>query len=309
MLAYSAYKKYKENKAKSELPLTLKSSDSSESPLESASITESTDQQGVPRTDTQASYAVVTDKKEARKQWIALAFSLFVDVICPVILYYATRDYISQLAALLISSAPPAVMVIFKLIYYRKVDPLGLIIIFGFVLSAVISIIDSNPRVLLLRESIVTAATGILFLITLIPLKVGKIRLMPMTYGVTAQMMAAAPTIRYMKDGEMIEQTRTEFCWEWCKTFRFGMRLMTALWGCILLLEFMAKLIMYFSSLTVDQMVLYGNVVLGVTLGFMGVFTIGYSRYVRINTMKEVQVVRQNLEAQAAQYPTAPTSV
>ncbi|GAB5590867.1 hypothetical protein Unana1_05767 [Umbelopsis nana] len=309
MLSYSTYKKYKENKSESELPLTRKLSDSSESPLEPASITESVDQQAVPRTDTQASYTEMTDKKKARKQWFGLAFSLFVDVICPVILYYATRNYISQLAALLISSAPPAIQVIFEFVYYRKVDPLGLLIIFGFALSAVISIIDGNPRVLLLRESIVTAATGVVFLITSIPLKVGKIRLMPLTYGIIAQMMAAAPTIRYMKDGEMTEQTRAEFCWEWCKTFRFGQRLMTALWGCVLLLEFMSKVIMYFSSLTVDQMVLYGNVVAGVIIGTMGLFTIGYGRYMRINTMKEVQIVRQNLEAEAAQYLTAPTSI
>jgi hypothetical protein len=125
-----------------------------------------------------------------------------------------------------------------------------------------------------------------------------------MTYGVTAQMMAAAPTIRYMKNGEMIEQSRTEFCWEWSKTFRFGMRLMTALWGCILLLEFMAKVIMYFSPLTVDQIVLYGNIILGCTLGTMGLFTVGYSRYLRKRTIKEVHEIRLRLEAEAAQYPT-----
>jgi hypothetical protein len=208
------------------------------------------------------------------------------------------------LAALLISSAPPAIMVVFKIIYYRKIDPLGLLIIFGFVLSAVISLVDANPRVLLLRESIVTSATGALFLLSLIPIKIGKLQVMPMTYGVTAQMMAAAPTIRYMKNGEMIEQSRTEFCWEWSKTFRFGMRLMTALWGCILLLEFMAKVIMYFSPLTVDQIVLYGNIILGCTLGTMGLFTVGYSRYLRKRTIKEVHEIRLRLEAEAAQYPT-----
>lgn len=103
---------------------------------------------------------------------------------------------------MLISSAPPAALVVFKILYYRTVDPLGVIIVFGFVLSAIISVIDGNPRVLLLRESIVTGATGLIFLIALIPFKIGKIQLKPLIYGVTEQMMSILPPVEYVYKGE-----------------------------------------------------------------------------------------------------------
>lgn len=210
----------------------------------------------------------------------------------------------SQLAALLISSAPPAIVVVVKIIYYRTVDPLGLIIVFGYVLSAIISVIDGNPRVLLLRESIVTCATGVIFLITMIPLKVGKFQMRPLIYGVTQQMMSIVPPVKYVYKGEVIDQSRAEFCWQWSTVFRRGIYTMTAAWGIILVLEFVAKLIMYFSSLTVDQMVLYGNIVLGVTLGSMGVFNTIYSRSIRLNTMKETAQVQKQLEEEAEQQHT-----
>jgi hypothetical protein len=88
MFAYSAYKKYKENKDKkssSQLPLDRKPSDASGTPLHSTTV--SIEEAPVPRAETQISYAEVTDKREQRKQWIALGISLFVDVVCPIILY------------------------------------------------------------------------------------------------------------------------------------------------------------------------------------------------------------------------------
>jgi hypothetical protein len=202
----------------------------------------------------------------------------------------------------LISSTPPAISVIVKLFYYRKVDPLGIIIVFGLVISAIISVIDGQPRVLLLRESIVTAATGAIFLITLIPIKIGKLQLRPLTYGIAAQMTAAAPAVRYMRYGQMIQVSRSEFNWEYSTKFRFAMRLGTALWGIALLLEFVAKLIMYFSPLTIDQMVLYGNVVLAVVMGSMGLFTIIHSRIVRKQVAVEMVHIKRKLEADAAEY-------
>lgn len=189
-----------------------------------------------------------------------------------------------------------------KIIYYRKVDPLGIIIVFGFALSAIISVVDGDPRVLLLRESIVTAATGALFLITLIPLKVGKIELRPLTYGITAQMTAAAPAVRYLRYGEWIEVSRSEFSWQYSKKFRFGMRLGTFLWGICLLLEFTAKLIMYFSPITIDQFVLYSNVVLGVVLGGMGIFTMFHAAWLKKQVEKEMIDIKAQLARDAAEF-------
>ncbi|KAF9349303.1 hypothetical protein BGX26_012376 [Mortierella sp. AD094] len=304
MFASYLYKKYK-NRNGTPLPsYDRRLSSDSDMPLDN-DLQETHVHDGIRRSGTQASVTDVTDKKLQRRQWMMLALSMFVDIVLPIILYYTLKSHISTLAALLISSAPPAIMVVVKYFIYRRVDPLGLLIIFGFMLSAIVSVVDGDPRLLLLRDSFVTAATGLLFLGSLIPIKTKKFELKPVTYGVSAQMMAAAPKVRYFVNGKMIEQERSEFCWQWSHNYRSGMRLTTGLWGGALLVEFAIKLVMYFSSLSVDQMVLYGNVVLGVTLGTAALLTTISSSIIRKRTMKEVQSVKAQLERENEEWEAA----
>ncbi|KAG0088009.1 hypothetical protein BGZ92_006716 [Podila epicladia] len=238
----------------------------------------------------------VNNKALQRKQWKMLAVSMFFDVVLPVILYYILKSHMSTLAALLISSAPPAINCVVKFIVYRRLDPIGLLIIFGFVLSAILSVIDGNPRLLLLRDSFVTCASGLIFLGSLIPIKIGKFQMKPLTYGVSAQMMAAAPSIQYFVEGNLVEQSLSEFCWQWSRHYRRGMRTMTAVWGIALLLEFTLRLIFYFSSMNLDQLVMWGNIVLICTLGTAGLFTIASSRFVRKWTTEDVTLAKAQLE-------------
>ncbi|KAI8575193.1 hypothetical protein K450DRAFT_303740 [Umbelopsis ramanniana AG] len=301
---YNAYKKNKEKKAaQTELPhydrkLTDPSLDGSLESRPPPSII-AMPQQDVATPEMAMPTQTLDDKKAARKQWIVLGVTLFVDIVIPLILYYILKNYISLLAALLISSAPPIIMIVGKFIIYRQFDPLGLIIVFGFVLSAILSVVDSNPRIILLKDSIVSSATGLIFLLSLLPLRFGRFNLRPLTYGISAEMMSAAPKIQYVKEGELIEQAPTQFSWEHIKFFRTGMRLLTAMWGIALLLEFVARLIMYFSPLTIDQLVLYSNIVLGCLLGTMGVFTIIYSHHLRTKTRKMVQELLARFAADA----------
>ncbi|KAG2175955.1 hypothetical protein INT44_000433 [Umbelopsis vinacea] len=306
MLAYNLYKKRKQSKAASEAAaISSPSVDGDTATSEQKLTLEDTQEENadaLPRTDTHKTFTTVTkDKRARRRQLIFFGVVFFVDVIMPIILYYSLRSSVSQLAALLISSAPPAVMSIIEIVWYRTINPLGLVIIFGFVISAAISVIDGNPRVLLLRESIVTCATGLLFLLSMIPFRYKNWTSKPLTYGVTRQMMSLLPPVKYVYQGEVVEESRFEFCWRWSPVFKRGMLTMNAAWGVILILEFVAKLAMYFSSLTVDQMVTYGNIVLGVTLGAMGVFNAIYGRMIRLRSIEECKVVQKRLEEEAEQ--------
>ncbi|KAF9953099.1 hypothetical protein BGZ72_005708 [Mortierella alpina] len=238
----------------------------------------------------------VNNKALQRKQWKVLAISMFIDVVLPIILYYSLRSHMSALAALLISSAPPAINCITKFVVYRKVDPIGLLIIFGFVLSAILSVIDGNPRLLLLRDSLVTCASGLIFLASLIPLRMARFQVRPLTYGVSAQMMSASPSVQYFVRGNLVEQTLPEFCWQWSRRYRRGMRTLTAVWGIALLLEFTLRLIFYLSSMNLDHLVMWGNIVLVCTLGTAGLFTIASSHFVRKWTTEDVALAKAQLE-------------
>jgi hypothetical protein len=208
----------------------------------------------------------------------------------------------SMLAALLISSAPAILSVIVKAIWYRRIDPLGVLIIGGFAISAGISVIDANPRVLLLRESCTTAAIGTFFFLSLIPIKIGKWQLKPLNYSIAAQMQAAAPSVKFMRYGKMVEMKRPAFCWEFSKQYRNNMRIGTLLWGIALLSEFAGKLIMYFSPLSIDQMVLYGNIILAVVMVTMTAITFTLSYRLRKRMVPEMEQVKRRLEAEAQEY-------
>ncbi|GJJ71072.1 hypothetical protein EMPS_03422 [Entomortierella parvispora] len=293
MLLAAAYKKMKDKKDSSLLPTSdpRLSSESVTVPLNDSSAQPLRD--GIQR---QPSVVDVENKAAKRQQLKMLAISMFLDVVLPVILYYVLKSHISTLAALLISSAPPALNTIFKIIVYRKVDPIGILVLFGFVLSAILSVVDGDPRVLLLRDSFVTGATGVIFMVSLIPLKIGKFEVKPLTAGVSAQMMAAAPKIRYFVEDKLVEQTRSDFCWQWSHQYRRGMRASTLAWGVALLAEFALRLVFYFSSMTIDQLVMWGNIVLACCLGTAGVLTFVISHFVRKWTTDELAVVKAQLE-------------
>ncbi|KAF9940261.1 hypothetical protein BGZ67_008028 [Mortierella alpina] len=292
MLAMAAYKKSRDKTDSSHLP-TCNPRLSNESANESLDSGSQPLQNGVSH---RQSVMDANNKALQRKQWRVLAISMFIDVALPVILYYILRSHMSTLAALLISSAPPAINCVAKLFFYRRVDPIGLLIIFGFVLSAILSVIDGNPRLLLLRDSFVTCASGLIFLASLVPIKIGKFQVRPLTYGVSAQMLTASPSMQYFVEGNLVEQSLPEFCWQWSRRYRRGMHAMTAVWGIALLLEFTLRLIFYLSSMTLDQLVMWGNIVLVCTLGAAGLFTIASSHFVRKWTREDVVFAKAQLE-------------
>ncbi|KAG9326018.1 hypothetical protein KVV02_008450, partial [Mortierella alpina] len=188
MLAMAAYKKSRDKTDSSHLP-TCNPRLSTESANDSLDSGSQPLHNGVSH---RQSVMDANNKALQRKQWRVLAISMFFDVVLPIILYYILRSHMSTLAALLISSAPPAINCVAKFFIYRRVDPIGLLIIFGFVLSAILSVIDGNPRLLLLRDSFVTCASGLIFLASLVPIKIGKFQVRPLTYGVSAQMLTAS---------------------------------------------------------------------------------------------------------------------
>ncbi|KAG2171542.1 hypothetical protein INT43_008268 [Umbelopsis isabellina] len=304
-LAYKAYKKHQQKKKESE---ASKANGPYERRLSETSKVTELSMDSHPSTTGGAPPAFSwkeTKPGSTKRQWLMLGATLVVDVVLPIMLYYILKEHISQLAALLISSAPPCAMVIFQAIFTRRFDPLGIIIILSFVISAAVSVIDSNPRILLFKDSITTGCLGTIFLCSLLPINFWKIHFKPITFGVASQMLATQPNVHYLKNGEMIEQGLPEFIWENSPIFRKCQRILTAGWGVALLLELVAKLIMYFSSLTVDQLFLYGNVVAGVLLGSMGLVTMIFSHFTRKWTKNEIDQVKERIEAEAAMRASA----
>ncbi|RUS12849.1 hypothetical protein BC937DRAFT_86879 [Endogone sp. FLAS-F59071] len=226
------------------------------------------------------------------RNMIMLVIKLIINVGLPILVYYLIKSYMAAIWALLISSIPPLLMTIFSLVKNRRVDALSFLIVVGFALSAILAIIDGDPRLLLLRESAVTCLIGLVFLVSLIPITIGKFVNRPIVLKISEDSFPMPPII--FADGT--EMSRTEWFWQNFASYRRDIRISTVVWGVGLLLEFLNKAIMIQSSLTLDQLVYLSNLVLGCVTAILIIFTMFFTRKTRTTVMAEVEKWRQEQE-------------
>jgi hypothetical protein len=208
-----------------------------------------------------------------------LALMLFIDAGLPLAIYYLCKQWLSQLVALIISGIPPLLRVIYVFWKKRHIDMLGCIFVIAFVLSAVLSIISGDIRLAMLRDSTVTAVVSLMFLVTLIPLRTRWFTIRPLIFLISQQMMAGLPPTTWIDaNGEKHEMDRMEWVWKYCPIYRKYCYILCAIWGILLMAEFAAKVIMIQSTLSVDQIVLYGNIMVIVVVVVMTIGTIVASR-------------------------------
>ncbi|CAG8786512.1 15904_t:CDS:1, partial [Racocetra fulgida] len=109
-------------------------------------------------------------------------FMLFVDVGLPLLLYFILSKYIPTIWALIISGIPPIVSVILNFIIRKQVNAIGILSIVGFIAGTILSVLQNDPKLYLLRESFITGVVGLVFIVTLIPIKIGSFQMRPLIY-------------------------------------------------------------------------------------------------------------------------------
>ncbi|ORZ18511.1 hypothetical protein BCR42DRAFT_411016 [Absidia repens] len=210
------------------------------------------------------------NKKEYRaalfRQIRTFAVLLIVDIGLPLALYYILKNYISQLLALVLSGIPPLLHVIISFIIKRRIEVIGCICIFSFVLSGILTLVSGDARLALLRDSTTSAVIALFFLVTLIPLETRWFKLYPLTFLVVQQMLSELPPLEWTDyEGQHHSLNRPEFYWTYMPDFRRHNFIYTALWGSTLMLEFIIKVILIeATTLSVDIIMLSGTIVVAV---------------------------------------------
>jgi hypothetical protein len=100
----------------------------------------------------------------ARTNGLKAALEILVNFALPFLVYRATQDRLGDVYALMVASAPPLVWSILEFIRWRRIDALSLLVLAGIVLSLIAFIGGGGVRFLQLREQLVTAVIGLLFL-------------------------------------------------------------------------------------------------------------------------------------------------
>ncbi|WP_411348714.1 VC0807 family protein [Paenibacillus sp. WLX2291] len=147
--------------------------------------------------------------------------TLVINGVLPWLVYMWLLPHTSGLFALSIATLIPLLDNVRSIWKHRKLDVFGGLMLFGFVLSLVMVLLGGSEKLLLMRESFITAAVGLLFLGSL---------LMP------------RPLVFYMV-ARFARSVSPEENWQY-SYFRRVMRNMTWIWGIGLLLEVSVKILM-----------------------------------------------------------------
>ncbi len=150
----------------------------------------------------------------------------------PIGLYYLLRSAgASNIVALSAGSVIPACSAAVAAIASRRVDTVAILMLAGFVVSIAASLVTHNPRFLLAKDGLITAAWGLWFLASL-----------------RAYRPAAYEFARPLMEGRRSFAARSwDTVWIEQPQFRRIWRVSTAIWGMGMLIDAVIRVVMSYS--------------------------------------------------------------
>jgi hypothetical protein len=190
--------------------------------------------------------------------WVLMAV---LDIAAPIVVYdVASGAGLADVPALLLSAIGPLVNAVVSVVLRGRVDEFSAFVLTIIVVGAVTSLLFSDPRLLLLKESAVTGVIGLLFLAS-IP---------------TSRPVMFLFGRRFATNGDPGRLAWWNGLWQF-PHFRRTQRLMTAMWGVGLLGEAVVRGVLTF-ELPVPTMVVVNAVVPAVVIVVLVVATTVWGR-------------------------------
>ena len=186
----------------------------------------------------------------------SIIISILINAILPLITYKILINHIpSSITALIVSTTIPIIDNIYHIIKEKKIDIFASLIILGFIVGIISMLFGGSQKLLLIRQSYITAVIGILFLISMFFPK-------PMIYYLAKKFINSQD--KYAKNNKSTIDEK-------CKNphFRFSMKFLTFIWGICLVLEAVCNISLVF-ILSVSKYMLISPLV---SYGFIGCAT------------------------------------
>ncbi|CAG8526892.1 5950_t:CDS:1 [Dentiscutata erythropus] len=206
-------------------------------------------------------------------------FTVVVDVGLPITLYYVLTYFgVPDILALVLSGTIPFVSVIINFIFRNQVDVTGILSTTGFIASTILTIIQiyiTLDILLQLNSPIISFAMGLVFFITLIPIKVGSYQMRPLLYHNFKFMEMG--NFKGVTEDEPIPE-RWERHWSTYADFRQTFIVLTAVWGFALLLDVPFRILIIYKTKFADKAGLVGGIV---TFCYMQIFVLFSVIYVK----------------------------
>ena len=203
---------------------------------------------------------VATMRMTIRTKGPAAAADIGVNFVLPFLIYSYAAPRLGDVQALLASSVPPILWSIAEFIRHRRLDALSILVLAGIVLSLLAFFGGGGPRMLQLREKLVTGVIGIAFLVSA---AIGR----PLIYELArAGMMRSGSA-----EAERLRGLRND------RRFRRSMTIMTVVWGFGLILDVAIGAALVF-SLTIKEYMIVNPIEGYAVLGVLSLWTFWYSR-------------------------------
>ena len=164
---------------------------------------------------------------ERRKK--AVAGMIGVDLVLPLALYYGMRwAGADPWLALMLGAVGPLVRIAVNTARTRRIDRLGVFTLSILALGTAVGMFSADPRLLLARESWLTALVGIWILMSLAGRR-------PVLFEATIAVMPTGAAAQWEQD------------WDTSPFFRRVFRTMTLAWGLAFILDAVARVIMAYT--------------------------------------------------------------
>jgi hypothetical protein len=171
----------------------------------------------------------------------------------------------SDFVALLVSSVPAVIGEVVTISRQRHVDVLGVFVLAGLAVSAVLSVIGGDARLLLVRESFITAAFAVACLGSLL---LPQLAPRPLMFYI----------IRYFASGnDPARAAAFDSRWQY-PGFRRYIRIVTLFFGIVFLVEFALRLYLVY-NLSIKQYLAVGPIVFNIVLFGAIAASIFYGRW------------------------------
>jgi hypothetical protein len=182
------------------------------------------------------------------------------DIAGPLVAYNLLRSAgFSTVSALVLSGAFPAATVFAGIVKHRRVDAIGVLVLAGIAVGAVLGLVSHNPTLVLDEGSVGTGVFGLLCLGSLA-------RAEPLMYRLAMEFIG--PDSRQGREFTNL--------WQY-KEFRHTFRVMTAVWGIAYLAEAAARIVIVANTSTGTALAT-SKVMPWVVTAALAAWTVGYGR-------------------------------
>lgn len=197
----------------------------------------------------------------------ATALTVLLDIAAPIIVFYGLR-WAGQgvFLALIAGAIAPALSMVLKVTKDRRVDGLAVAVLAVLLLSAGVSLIDGSPRFLAAKDSVLTAAWGGWFFISLRARR-------PLTFRFSRPMLEGRKVFDFRGRREVAPIGESwDQLWQRSPPFRRVWTVTTVIWGLALLLDAAVRVATAY-TLPIDSVPAVGGAIWIVTLVALQVIT------------------------------------